>query len=306
MNFRYFVFSIILSICIFVPSAFAQSGFESSNQKSVEVFINSNNDVNVKHVIRSLDSPDQIDLIEGTKTNLKVVNEEGENQQFGVVGNNESLMIFPSRDDVIIEYEITDVLILKDNLWTWDFLYLERTVFFFPEDVDLIFVNENPVFLGEKRGIQCHGCQMLLEYSIGEPKTIERFILNDNEYQLEFRTWAEINNINFEKSLGILNFEIKEENEYVTTFVPLNLLDEPFEVFLNDEKIFFNKIPGNETHVVLNIRPQISGEVSIQGTVIPNFEENGEPESFPNEYLIVIFVIVFGGIVGGIVALKKR
>ena len=306
MDFRFFVFSIILSICIFVPSAFAQIGIEPSNQKSVEVFIDSNNDVNVKHVIRSSNSPVQIDLIEGVKTNLKVVNEEGENQQFGVIGNNDSLLISPSRDDVIIEYDITGGLIRTGNLWTWDFLYLERTVFFFPDEIDLIFVNENPVFLGEKKGIQCHGCQMLLEYSVEEPKTIERLNLDDKEYHLEFRTWAEINNINFEKSLGSINFEIEQKNEFVTTVVPLNLLAEPFEVFLNEEKIIFNKFLENGTHVSLNIRPQNSGEVSIQGTVVPNFEENGESESFPNEYLIVIFVVVIGGIVGGIVAFKKR
>lgn len=305
MDNRIIVFFIILSICFIIPSAYAQSINPPSIQKLVEVTIDLNGDVKVKHVIQGLNSPAQINLIAGEKTNLKVVNEDGEEQQFGVLGKNEGVMIFPSREDVIIEYDIEDQIILKDNLWTWDFLYPERTSFIFPDEADLIFVNEKPAYLGEKKGIQCHGCKMLLEYSIGEPKNLERLVINQNEYFMEVWTWAEINNIGFDKNLGSLNFEYNGENEFVTTIIPLDLMDAPFQVFLDDEKIIFHKFLENGTHVALNVRPQNSGEVSIQGIIIPIFEENENPPGqFPIEYIIIILVV--GGIIGGVFAIKKR
>ena len=54
------------------------------------------------------------------------------------------------------------------------FRYLEDTSFILPKEVDLIFVNNKPVYLDKMKGILCHGCQMILEYSIDEPRIIKK------------------------------------------------------------------------------------------------------------------------------------
>jgi len=112
-------------------------------------------------------------LINGTITNLIVSDEEEKEQQFGTIGDNDGVMIYPSQDNTIVEYDLGDVIFLKDNVWAWNFRYLETTSFIIPKEIDLIFVNNRPVYLGEKNGISCHGCQMILEYSINEPKILK-------------------------------------------------------------------------------------------------------------------------------------
>ena len=50
------------------------------------------------------------------------------------------------------------------------------------------------------------------------------------------------------------------------------LLGGPYLIFLDDEKIKFNKGMRGENHVVLNMKPDVPGEITIIGTtVIPEF-----------------------------------
>ncbi len=175
MNMKVIGFLIILSIIFIIPVADAQLSIGAKAvQKSVEVIINSNGEIHVKHVIISSNLPSQVDLIEGTVSNLVVTNEQGKEKEFIIVGDKNGVMIFPSQRNSIIEYNLDNVLSQKDNLWTWDFSYLETTSFIMPKEVDLVFVSGTPVFLGEKNGIACHGCQMVLEYPINELKNINQ------------------------------------------------------------------------------------------------------------------------------------
>ncbi|MCH7757054.1 MAG: hypothetical protein IIA19_01040 [Thaumarchaeota archaeon] len=305
MNCQFIVFSIIVSLLIIIPAAYAQVFEEQSKQRSIEVLINSLGEVHVKHVVDGLGFPNQIDLIEGKIVNLTVKDQEGNKIQHSMIGNNDGLIIFPSKEDVIVEYDLLDELTLKDNIWTMDFIYLKSTSFLFP-DVDLIFVNEKPVYLGEKKGIMCHGCQMLLEYSLNEPKLYENVKIQDNEYLIEIRTWAKINQFNFDPGLGEISFELKGENAFVTTIIPIDFLSEPYQVFLDGEKILFHNYINNGTHVWLNMRPQNSGDISITGTVITDFGEIEIPaeDKFPVEYVIVSIII--GIVVIGVFFFKRK
>ncbi len=268
---KVFGFFVILFIIFIIPVADAQFG-EKASQKSVEVIINSTGDIHVKHVIASSNSPKQVELIDGTVSDLTVTNEQGNERQVNIIGDNAVVLILPSNRNSIIEYNLDDVLSQKDNLWTWNFLYLESTTFILPEEVDLFFVNEKPVFVGEQKGILCHGCQMLLEYSINEPKNIKQVNWEDKEFLVVIRTLAEIENFDFDQSAKKISFKVNNNNQFVTTIIPLELLGEPYLVFLDDEKIGQHKFNNNGTHVWLNMRPETSGEITIIGTtVIPEF-----------------------------------
>jgi len=268
---KVFGFLVILSIISIIPLVDAQFG-EKASQKSVEVIINSTGDIHIKHVIASSNSPKQVELIDGTVSDLTVTNEQGNERQVNIIGDNAGVLILPSNRNSIIEYNLDDVLSQKDNLWTWNFLYLESTTFILPEEVDLFFVNENPVFVGENKGILCHGCQMLLEYSINEPKKIKQVNWEDKEFLVVIRTFAEIESFDFDQSVKKISFKVDDNNQFVTTIIPLELLWDPYSVFLDEEKIDQHKFNNNGTHVWLNIRPETSGEITIIGTtVIPEF-----------------------------------
>ena len=317
MSSKQVIFLIILALIIAIPTAYAQgiSIGEKAEQKSVEVVISSSGEIHVKHVITSSNSPRQVELIKGTITNLTVADEKGNEKQFGIIGDNDGIMIYPSQENTIVEYDLGDILFLKDNVWMWDFRYLETTYFITPKDVDLIFVNDRPVYLGEKNGISCHGCQMILEYSIDEPKILENIKLEDKEFLIEIRTFAEINQFNFEQTTKSINFDVNGENQFITVIVPLELLSRPYNVYMGDEKIFFHEYINNGTHVWLNIRSDNSGNVSIIGTTDTNDEkstiQNNPSTSVSNVSqdeitYILLGVVVLIGLVVMVVIMKKK
>ncbi|MBI2110849.1 MAG: hypothetical protein HYT44_00335 [Nitrosarchaeum sp.] len=254
-------------------------------------------------------------MIEGTITNLIVSDEEGNEKQFGSIGDNDSVMIYPSQENTVVEYDLEDVLFLKDNVWTWNFRYLETTSFILPEEVDLIFVNDRPVYLDEKKGIACHGCQMILEYSIDEPKILKNIEFDNKEFLIEIRTFAEINQFNFDQTTKSISFDVNGEKQFVTAIIPLELLPTPHNVYMGDEKIFFHEYINNGTHVWLNIRPDNSGNVSIIGTIDINDEkstiQNNSSTSVSNVSQDEIVYILLGvgaliGLVVIVIMMRKR
>lgn len=301
MKDQFFVFSIIILISIFIPSAFAQVGGGDTLQRSVQVEIESSGDVHVTHEIKKQNVPQQLDLLKGVISNLKVSDLDGNEVQFGTINENR-IMILPTNERLIVEYDLSDALILQENVWTWNILYLQSTSFIFPEEVDMIFVNDKPVKLGDKPGIMCHGCQMKLEYSLNEPKLTEIIKNQDEEYFIEIMTWAKIDQFNFDKDKGI-SFQTQGDNDIVTLIVPKNLLIAPYDVLFNNEKIFFHKYIENDTHVWLSLRPETSGQVTITGTIVPEFSSE-DYDFFPVEYLVGIGVAA--AIVAGVILIKKK
>jgi hypothetical protein len=273
MNTKIFGFLVTLLMISIIPVADAQISIgEKSIQKSVEVIINSVGDVHVKHVVKSSNFPNDLELIIGTVSNLSVKNEQGEEKLFSITGDNNGVLIQPSTENSVIEYDLDQVLSQIDDVWTWNFRYLQSTSFIFPGEADLIFVNDNVVNLGEEKGIMCHGCQMALEYSINEPKIFKNVKWEDKEFVVEIRSHSNIDNFIFDQPTKSIIFDVSKENRFVTTIIPLELLWEPYLVFLDDEKIDQHKFNNNGTHVWLNIKPETTGEIIIVGTtVIPEF-----------------------------------
>jgi len=270
---KVFGFLVILLIISVIPVADAQISIgQKADQRSIEVTINSVGEVHVKHVVASSNTPRQVDLIDGTVSDLSVTNEEGEEKQFSVIGGNIGVLLLPSKGDSIVEYSLEDALSQKDNVWIWDFLYLETTSFILPEEVDLLFVNENPVYLDVKKGISCHGCDIVLEYSINEPKIFKNVKWEDKEFVVEIRSHSNIDKFIFDQPAKSITFNVSEENKFVTAIIPLELLWKPYFVFLDEEKIPYSEFNNDGTHVWLSMKPETSGEITIIGTtVIPEF-----------------------------------
>jgi len=303
MKIYYIFIFIVFAVLIIIPTANAQNLREGSDQKSVQVTISPIGEMQVIHVIRILDVPSQIDLIDGTISNLTVRDQEGNDLTYGSTGNDNSLVILPTKKEVIIEYDLSDKLFLKNNIWTLDFSYLESTAFIFPEQVDVVFVNNQPAYLSEKNGILCHGCKMVLEYSLDEPKIFKSIKIQDDEFLIEIKTWGTIDQFSFDPVKGI-NFKVIEKNNFVSTIIPVNFLSDPYQVFLDEEKIVFHTSFNNETHVWLNMRPQNSGEVSIIGTIVPEYVTPVEEQI--QLKILVVGIIIIGVVIVGVFFFKRK
>ncbi|MGQ0377218.1 MAG: hypothetical protein ACT4OW_06935 [Nitrososphaerota archaeon] len=287
-----FSLKVIVSILIlfvlvsFVPQSFAQISLGiPATQEDVRVTIKEDGKVHVIHKIASNTKAQQLELINGTVSELKVADEEGNDVEFAKVGVEDvsSVTIFPTKERVIVEYDLADVLELKDGVWAWEFLYLQSTMFLFPESVDMIFANDRPVNLGynDAKGIRCHGCQMILEYIINEPVIKQQVKWQDRSFDVEIRTLAEITSFNFDQPTKTISFDVKDDHQFITLLIPLELLWNPYQVYLDqaplgvladEEKVLRHEYAVDSTHIQLNIRPETAGNVRIIGTsVVPEF-----------------------------------
>ena len=264
----FFIFTLILA----VPQAYGQSELGEINHELLEVTIKSDGKVNVVHKIKNLNEAGILDLVDGTISKVKVTNQLGIIETFEITSQTNSIPILEGQGKLTIEYELTDALIITDNVWTLNYLYLETTVFVLPENVELLFANDRPLYLEQEKRFACHGCQVILEYSINEPETIEQVTWEEEKFDVTFSSFNTIENFEFSQPEKKITFTTKEDDQFVTVVIPLELLWGPYIVLLDEEKIPFHEYNNNGTHSWLNIKPDNSGEVAIIGTtVVPEF-----------------------------------
>ena len=260
-----------LSLLFFSPEVFGQESFEEIGQKSVVITIGNEGSVKVVHEVKNSKDPKQLTFVDGTVSNVKFT-KLGIEESFPESDGAKNIVILPNQGNFLVSYELKDVLSEKNGMWTWNFLYLQSTTFILPEEVDLLFANERPVYLNDMKGINCHGCQMLLEYSTDEAQNNQNVKWEDQEFLVEITSNSNVENFIFDQPSKSITFDVSEENRFVNTIIPLELLWGPYSVFLDDEKIFFQEYFNNGTHVWVTIIPKISGEVTIIGTtVVPEF-----------------------------------
>lgn len=273
MNSKIITSFLILSLILVFPQVHAQSeSFVLVDQRSVQITIDIEGNVEVVHQIRDSTESRELIFVNGIVSNLEFIDKLGRTESGEVVKGAEKLVILPNQGELFVRYDLSDALILKENIWTLNYTYFETTTFVMPEEVELLFVNERPVLLEEKKGFNCHGCKIILEYSIGEPVNHAFVNWENKEFVVEVKTFAEVEKFGFDQPTKKISFKINDSNQFVTTIIPLELLWGPYAVFLDDEKIYFHEYINNGTHAWVNIKPNTVGEVSIIGTtVVPEF-----------------------------------
>ncbi len=306
----------ILMVFTIIPVSNAQLSLGAeADQKSIEVKISSSGEVNVKHVVKPSNIPVSVDLLDGTISDILITNEDGDKRDTTVVGDNDSVLIFPSNQNSIVEYNLDDVLILNDNLWNFKISYPQTIAVIIPEGIDQVYVNNTPIQLGDNKGIGCHGCSMNLQYYSIIPKIIQQVEWGEDLFVVEIITDSEIEKFNFDQSEKSISFQVNDENKFITTIIPLELLGGPYNVFLDDDKILFHKFMNGETHVTFDFIPKTSGEITITGTtVITTPVEPNDSSVEPNDssvepnYLIygIVVAIATSAIIATIIRVKQR
>jgi len=277
MNKNILLIVVIFSLISVIPVSHAQLTIGAdAEQKSIELKLDTDGTVNVKHVVSSSNMPVTVQLFSGTISNLGITNEKGENQSDVGIANdlqgNQSIVIFPSKQDSIIEYNLENI-IPKDNLFTIQTSYAETYSVILPDEIEIIFLNNNAIFLENKKGISLnYGGSATIQYYSNIPKMVKEVQWEENKFDVEIITNSKIDKFNFEQTSKSISFQVNEEDKLVTIIMSEELLGGPYLIFLDDEKIKFNKGMRGENHVVLNMKPDVPGEVEIIGTtVIPEF-----------------------------------
>jgi predicted DNA binding CopG/RHH family protein len=265
-------------LILVIPTSHAQLTIgANAEQKSIEIKLDTDGTVSVKHIVSSSNMPVTVNLFLGTISNLIVTNENSEDvlENVGISYDpkgNQSIVIFPSKQNSIIEYNL-DNIIPKDNLLTIQTSYPETYSIIFSDEIELIFINDNIVFLENKKGILLnYGGSATIQYYSNIPKIIKEVQWEENKFNVEIITDSKIDKFNFEQTSKSISFQVNEENKHITIIMSEEMLGGPYLIFLDDEKIKFNKTMKGENHIVLNMKPEVSGEIVIIGTtVIPEF-----------------------------------
>ena len=281
MNKNIFLIVAVFSLILVIPMSHAQLTIGgNAEQKLIEMKLDIDGTVSVKHVVSSSNMPVTVQLFSGTISNLVIINEKGEDMfengaNAGIAYDpqgNQSIVIFPSKQNSIIEYNLESI-IPEDNLLTIQTSYAETYSIIFSDEIEMIFLNNNIIFLENKKGVSLnYGGSATIQYYSNIPKIIKEVQWEENEFDVEIITDSKIDKFNFEQTSKSISFQVNEEDKLVTIIMSEELLGGPYLIFLDDEKIKFNKTMKNENNIVLNIKPEVSGEIVIIGTtVIPEF-----------------------------------
>ena len=277
MNNSIFLIVVVFSLVLVIPVSHAQLTIGAdAEQKSIQMKLDTNGTVSVKHVVSSSNMPVTVKLFSGAISNLVITNETGEDKSnTGIATDlqgNQSIVIFPSRQNSSIEYNLENI-IPKDNLFTIQTSYAETYSVIFPDEIEMIFLNGNTILLENKKGVSLnYGGSATIQYYSNIPKITKEVQWEENKFDVEIITDSKIEKFNFEQTSKSISFQVNEENKFVTIIMSEELLGGPYLIFLDDEKMKFGKVMKDENHVVLNMKPDVPGEITIIGTtVIPEF-----------------------------------
>ena len=277
MNLKLFLLiGVVLFSCAATSTAYAQLGLgPAATIRSIDVTIEEIDKINVVHEVLKSSSARSVQLIEGTTSNIEVVDEDGNEVQHGVSGGfgGTTITLFPTSQDVFVKYDLSDVMFTKHGTtWTWHFLHLATTTFHLPESVEIAFVNDRPVYFTNERTFNCHGCEMVLEFIPNEKKTVEKVSWEDREFDVEIWGSTEVSSFNFDQPTKSISYDFDDSERWVTLILPFELLWNPYQAWLDDEKIFTHEFKVDDEHQGVSLKLQESGTVSIVGTtVVPEF-----------------------------------
>ena len=260
---------------IAVPVANAQFG-APAYQKSTHLIIDELNNIEAKHVIGFSNDPVMVNLFEGAITeSITVTNEDGKELEFAIVGMSDygAVTIFSADKNTIIKYNLENMFRQSDNLLTLNIGYPKTFGILFSEKTDQIFLNNQIIQLGDKKGISINGGGYVnVDYYSEMPKIIQEVQWKEDKFDVEIITDSEIDEFNFDQESKSISFQVNEKNKFVTISMEEELLGGPYVILLNDEKIMYTKSSSKENHVSLSMKPESPGEIIIIGTtVIPEF-----------------------------------
>ena len=293
----------VLALAV-IPIADAQFG-TPAYQKLTQLTIDESENIQAKHVTGVSNSPVSVNLFEGAITDsITVTNEEGKELEFGITNLTDygAVTIFSPHQSAIVKYDLKNMFREVDNLLTLNIGYPKKFSILFSEKTELIFLNDQIIQLGDKKGISINtGGYVNVDYYDKIPKIIEEVTWEENKFNVEIITDSQIDEFSFDQEARSISFQVNEKNKFVIVTMEEELIGSPYIILLNNEKVLYTKSVSKENYVSLSIKPQVSGEIIIsnseyiQDLTKINSNDNlpEESESISNNYFMWL---VLGGV----------
>ena len=254
-------------------------------QQKIIFEIGKHSDIHIKHVIETGawgdDRPRIIGILPGMQSNLTVEDEDGDKYSFSYdkeTFEKSKYIILKQKlgnYDLIVEYDLNDFMKLKKGKWMKELEYNFDLIIMFEDNVDLIFANSRPVNMNDAKGINCVGCNLVLEFFDNDRKIQKDVLVGGEKYEIDILTDGEISEWNFVGGGSqILNFNVENEDQLCVWKIPFELLLNPYGVYWTEkddklldqiDKIRKTEFSQDETHVKLLFRTNSEGTISIVG-----------------------------------------
>ena len=292
----------VLALAV-IPIADAQFG-TPAYQKLTQLTIDESENIQAKHVTGVSNSPVSVNLFEGAITDsITVTNEEGKELEFGITNMIDygAVTIFSPHQSAIVKYDLKNMFREVDNLLTLNIGYPKTFSILFSEKTELIFLNDQIIQLGDKKGISINtGGYVNVDYYDKIPKIIEEVTWEENKFNVEIITDSQIDEFSFDQEARSISFQVNEKNKFVTLTMEEELLGNSYRILLNNEKIKYSKSINKENYISLSIKPQAVGEIIISNSeyirdltqITSNDTLTEVTTNIPNDYFIWL---VLGG-----------
>ncbi len=270
--------ALAIALTIFsTTAAFGQITMGGAPQEDLKVSIDDNGTAHVVHEVQgNATGAVHVGMIAGNISNFSVTDQEGNPVQYSTIGQSPmSILLLPTQRDVtLVTYDISNAVSYDNGIWKWDYYAPSDagfTDFYFPKGVDMVWVNDRPVYLGEK-GLRQMGNGMSLAYVINESETIQTVQWQNQTFSIGIRTLADVGPAVFDQSAKALAFDIDKPDSYVTAIMPKALLWGPYQATINTNSTLTNLFNDNGTYAWIGLHPRENGTVQITGTTaIPEF-----------------------------------
>ena len=270
------IFGILTIIVIIttMPFAFADITFDHEVKQNIKIEIGKDANVHVIHEIADFgQNSAKLEFLDGTRSNFDIVcilscpYEFDNPEQIFEESNYMVFSQYPAfQDDLIVEYDLENVIELNNGLWKWEFSSKHNPNFYFDESIDLIFFDGTAINLSLNKGFACSGsCNMNLEFfdedetlsvtsfdggvSIQSDDKISNFVINDNT----------------------ISFDTNKERQLVLIDIPREMIgDVNFNVYItepgiipDDEDRLKKQLVQNVETITIVLRSNIVGSVLV-------------------------------------------
>jgi len=270
------IFGILTIIVIIttMPFAFADIAFDQEVKQNIKIEIGKDANVHVIHEISDFgQNSAKLEFLDGTRSNFDIVcilscpYEFDNPEQIFEESNYMVFSQYPAfQDDLIVEYDLENVIELNNGLWKWEFSSKHNPNFYFDESIDLIFFDGTAIDLTLNKGFACSGsCNMDLEFfdenetlsvtsfdggvSIQSDDKISNFVINDNT----------------------ISFDTNKEKQLLLIDIPREMIgDVSFNVYItepgiipDDEDRLKKQLVQNVETITIVLRSNIAGSVLV-------------------------------------------
>jgi len=291
-KFLFIIFSVVLvSIS---PQIFAEDELDALlaekngllvEQQKIIFEVGKHADIQVKHVIETgqwnADRPRIIEIFSGAHSNLTVVDEDGDRLNFsydaGTFEDSKYIILNQKLGnyDLIVEYSLDSFMELKDGLWAKELKYGGDLVVMIDENIELIFANSRPIDVSDVGGINCMGCEMMLEYFDIEKFSSKEIVTSNEKFTIDFLSNGKISDMEFiQGGMQLLNFGVMDKDQLFVMKIPLEHLLNPYDIYFTEnddtsldqiDKIRKTEFFQDDTYVSVSFRTLGEGTVSIVG-----------------------------------------